>query len=256
MQKKLLSVKEFFEDTSDALSLEVLGQATDGTLPITLSDIHRPGLALTGFMQNFLNERIQVLGETEILYLSTRGDDERRHDIENLFTVPLICFIVTRDLEVPQDLIEVADKHRVPVLRSSMLTTPFIHELTKYLDGVFAPSDVVHGTLVDVYGVGLLFTGRSGIGKSEIALDLVERGHRLVADDTVLITRRSEDVILGRGHEHLQHFMEIRGVGIVNVQDLFGIRSIRVQKRVEVEVRLKQWDTKKTFSRQEHHGDL
>jgi HPr kinase/phosphorylase len=243
-------VKEFFEDTSDALSLEVLGQATDGTLPITLSDIHRPGLALTGFMQNFLNERIQVLGETEILYLSTRGDDERRHDIENLFTVPLICFIVTRDLEVPQDLIEVADKHRVPVLRSSMLTTPFIHELTKYLDGVFAPSDVVHGTLVDVYGVGLLFTGRSGIGKSEIALDLVERGHRLVADDTVLITRRSEDVILGRGHEHLQHFMEIRGVGIVNVQDLFGIRSIRVQKRVEVEVRLKQWDTKKNWERE------
>jgi HPr kinase/phosphorylase len=250
MQKKLLSVIEFFEDTRDALSLDVLGEATDGPMPITVSDIHRPGLALTGFMQNFLNERIQVLGETEMLYLNTRGDDERRRDIENLFTVPLVCFIVTRELAVPPELIEVADQHGVPVLRSSMLTTPLIHELTKYLDEVFAPSDVVHGTLVDVYGVGLLFTGRSGIGKSEIALDLVERGHRLVADDTVLITRRSEDVILGRGHEHLQHFMEIRGVGIVNVQDLFGIRAIRVQKRIEVEVRLKQWDSKKNWERE------
>lgn len=250
MQKKLLSVKEFFEDTREALSLEQLGQAIDGPLPVTVPDIHRPGLALAGFMQNFLNERIQVLGETEILYLNTRTDSERRRDIENLFTVPLVCIIVTRSLEVPNDLIRITDEHGVPLLRTTMLTTPFIHELTKYLDAVFAPSDVVHGTLVDVYGVGLLFTGKSGIGKSEIALDLIERGHRLVADDTVLITRKAEDVILGRGHEHLQHFMEIRGIGIINVQDLFGIRAIRVQKRIEVEVRLRQWDTKTTWERE------
>lgn len=250
MQKKLMSVKEFFEDTQEALSLEQVGDVLEGPLPITVPDTHRPGLALTGFMQNFLNERMQVLGETEILYLNTRTDKDRRRDIENLFSVPLVCIIVTRKLEVPKDLVDMANENGVPLLRSSMLTTPFIHELTKYLAGVFAPTDVVHGTLVDVYGVGLLFTGRSGIGKSEIALDLVERGHRLVADDTVLITRKSEDVILGRGHEHLQHFMEIRGIGIINVQDLFGIRAIRVQKRIEVEVRLQQWDTKTSWERQ------
>jgi HPr kinase/phosphorylase len=250
MQKKLMSVKEFYEDTREAFSLEQVGNVIEGPLPITVPDIHRPGLALTGFMQNFLNERIQVLGETEILYLNTRTDSQRRRDIENLFSVPLVCIIVSRQLEVPKDLVDMANDNGVPLLRTSMLTTPLIHELTKYLGGVFAPTDVVHGTLVDVYGVGLLFTGRSGIGKSEIALDLVERGHRLVADDTVLITRKSEDVILGRGHEHLQHFMEIRGIGIINVQDLFGIRAIRVQKRIEVEVRLKQWDSKTAWERE------
>jgi HPr kinase/phosphorylase len=130
-----------------------------------------------------------------------------------------------------------------------MLTTPFIHELTKYLDDRFADTTEVHATLVDVYGVGLLFTGRSGIGKSEIALDLVERGHRLVADDTVHVTKIADDVLIGRGNHHLRHFMEIRGIGVINVQDLFGIRAVRVQKRIEVEVLLEDWDTKKDWNR-------
>lgn len=250
MQKKTLSVQEFFEGTRELFSLERLNDVAEGPIPITVPDTHRPGLALTGFMQNFLNERVQVLGETEILYLNTRTDEKRKHDVENLFSVPLVCIVVTRQLDVPGILVETATRNRVPVLRSSMLTTPFIHELTKYLDGVFAPTDVVHGTFVDVYGVGLLFTGRSGIGKSEIALDLVERGHRLVADDTVEVARKAEDILVGRGQQHLQHFMEIRGIGIINVQDLFGIRAIRVQKRVEVEVHLKQWDAKTDWERQ------
>ena len=250
MQRKTLSVKEFFEGTRELFLLERLNDVPEGPIPITVPDTHRPGLALTGFMQNFLNERIQILGETEILYLNTRTPAERKRDVENLFSVPLVCIVVTRDLDVPTVLVETATRKNVPVLRSSMLTTPFIHELTKYLDGFFAPTDVVHGTFVDVYGVGLLFTGRSGIGKSEIALDLVERGHRLVADDTVEVTRKAEDILLGRGQQHLQHFMEIRGIGIINVQDLFGIRAIRVQKRVEVEVHLKQWDSKTDWERQ------
>jgi HPr kinase/phosphorylase len=249
MEKKTLSVEEFFESNKESLSLAFLNDVVKGPLPITVPDIHRPGLALTGFMQNFLNERIQILGETEILYLNTRADAERRRDIENLFSVPLVCVIVTRSLEVPTELMTLAAKTGVPVLRTNMLTTPFIHELTQFLDNVFAPTDVVHGTLVDVYGVGLLFTGPSGIGKSEIALDLVERGHRLVADDTVQVTKKSEDILLGRGHEHLQHFMEIRGIGIINAHDLFGIRAIRVQKRIEVEVNLMQWDSEEDWER-------
>jgi HPr kinase/phosphorylase len=250
MQLKVLSVREFLENTEELLSLELLNEIYEGPLPITVTDLHRPGLALTGFLQNFLNERIQILGETEILYLNTRPPEERKRAVYNMFSVPLVCIIVTRSLDVSEELMECAVKKKVPLLRTSMQTTPFMHDLTKFLDSVFAPTDVVHGTLVDVYGVGLLFTGRSGIGKSEIALDLVERGHRLVADDRVQVTRKGEDVIIGRGHEHLHHFMEIRGIGIVNVQNLFGIRSIRVQKRIEVEVNLKDWDSKDDWERE------
>jgi len=249
MRKKNLSVGELLLHMREVLELELVNGIEQGPLPITGSDIHRPGLALTGFMQNFLNERIQILGETEILYLNTRTEALRQEAIQRLVSVPIPCVIVTRGLETPPDLLDAFGDRGVPVLRSRMLTTPFIHELTKFLGAYFAESDQLHGTLVDVYGVGLLFTGRSGIGKSEIALDLVERGHRLVADDTVLVRKVADDVLIGRGNEHLQHFMEIRGVGIINVQDLFGIRSVRVQKRVEVEVNLKEWDTTKDWNR-------
>ncbi len=249
MRLERLSIQELIEGAGELLDLERANDVAEGPVPITVADIHRPGLALTGFLQNYLNERIQILGETEILYLNTRDDDTRTAAIARLFSVPIPCIIVTRSLEVPADLARAARESGVPILRTSMLTTPFIHELTSYLSDVFAENEEIHGTLVDVYGVGLLFTGRSGIGKSEIALDLVERGHRLVADDTVQVRRVSDDVVIGRGNEHLQHFMEIRGVGIVNVQDLFGIRAVRVQKRVEVEVRLEDWDVTKDWNR-------
>lgn len=247
--KKTLPVRVLLDDTRELLQLELVNGVDEGPLPITVTDIHRPGLALAGFMQNYLNERIQVLGETEILYLNTRSVEVRREAVSRLLSVPMVCVIVTRSLEVPGELLEAATQHGVPVLRSSMLTTPFIHELTKYLDDYFADTTEVHATLVDVYGVGLLFTGRSGIGKSEIALDLVERGHRLVADDTVHVTKIADDVLIGKGNQHLRHFMEIRGIGVINVQDLFGIRAVRVQKRIEVEVLLADWDTKKDWNR-------
>jgi HPr kinase/phosphorylase len=248
-RKKTLPVRQLLDETHELLSLELINGIDEGPIPATVTDIHRPGLALAGFMQNYLNERIQILGETEVLYLNTRTEEVRREAIERLFSVPLVCIIVTRQLEIPRELRELATAHRVPVLRTSMLTTPFIHELTRYLDDFFADTTEVHGTLVDVYGVGLLFSGRSGIGKSEIALDLIERGHRLVADDTVHVRKISDDVLIGRGNQHLRHFMEIRGIGIINVQDLFGIRSVRVQKRIEVEVLLEDWDVKKDWNR-------
>jgi len=249
MRKKALSVKELVFQMREALELDLVNGVEEGPLPITVSDTHRPGLALTGFMQNYLNERVQVLGETEILYLNTRASDVRAESISRLFSVPIPCLIVSRGLEIPKDLLRAAEERRVPLLRSRMLTTPLIHDLTRFLDDYFAETDQLHGTLVDVYGVGLLFTGRSGIGKSEIALDLIERGHRLVADDTVLVKKVANDVLIGRGNEHLQHFMEIRGIGIINAQDLFGIRAVRVQKRIEVEVNLQDWDTTKNWNR-------
>jgi HPr kinase/phosphorylase len=249
MKKKVLTVKDLFENARDLFSLELVNGIEESPLDVTVMDIHRPGLALTGFMQNFLNERIQILGETEILFLNTRSEQGKREAVERIISVPIPCIIVTRNLDIPPELVERANSRRIPLLRTSMLTTPFIHELTKFLGDYFAPTDMLHGTLVDVYGVGLLFTGRSGIGKSEIALDLVERGHRLVADDTVQVVQVGEDTLLGRGHDHLQHFMEIRGIGIINVQDLFGIRSVRVQKRIEVVVNLEEWDMTKDWNR-------
>jgi HPr kinase/phosphorylase len=250
MKKKVLTVKDFFRANAGTLSLEQLNDHLEGALPITVSDVHRPGLALTGFMQTFLNERIQILGETEILFLGTRSPADRERGLENLFTVPMVCIIITRGLDAPEELVGACDTHGVPLLRTSMATTPFLHELTSYLDDYFAPTDTVHGTMMDVYGVGLLFTGKSGIGKSEIALDLVERGHRLVADDSVTVTRRAADIVIARGAEHLQHFMEIRGIGIIDVQAKFGIRAIRVQKRLEVVVNLVEWDDKKDWERE------
>ncbi len=249
MKRTSLSIDELLRDVGEAFSLERINEVEAGPVPVTVNDIHRPGLALTGFLQNYLNERVQVLGETEILYLNTRGEAERTSAIDRLFSVPVPCIVVTRSLEVPADLLAAAGTNGVPMLRTSMLTTPFIHELTTYLADRFAETDELHGTLVDVYGVGLLFTGRSGIGKSEIALDLVERGHRLVADDRVVVRKMSDEVLIGRGAEHLEHYMEIRGIGIINVQDLFGIRSVRVQKRVEVEVNLAEWDTTREWNR-------
>lgn len=249
MKKKTLTVKELYIHARELFSLELINGIEEGPLDVTVNDIHRPGLALTGFMQNFLNERIQILGETEILFINTRAGEEKRAAVERIVSVPIPCIIVTRSLDIPDELVNCANERGVPILRSSMLTTPFIHELTKFLGDYFAPSDTLHGTLVDVYGVGLLFTGRSGIGKSEIALDLVERGHRLVADDTVQVVQVGDDTLIGRGHDHLQHFMEIRGIGIINVQDLFGIRSVRVQKRIEVVVNLEEWDMTKDWNR-------
>jgi HPr kinase/phosphorylase len=242
------AVDQFYDDCKDEFKLELLTPSLKSPIPITVPDIHRPAFALTGFMEFFLHERIQMLGETETVYLRSLDPGGQRDALSRLFQKPLPCIILTKGLEPMPDLVPLASEHGVPVIRTELPTTPFLHMLTDHLEEVFAPRSSVHASLVDVYGVGLLFSGQSGIGKSEIALDLVERGHRLVADDVVEIMRRG-NVLMGKGSEHLRHFMEIRGIGIINVMDIFGIRSVRVQKRIEVEVRLEVWDPKKDWDR-------
>ncbi len=244
-----LSVEQFYRDKHEDLEIEVLTDSVAARAHITVSDISRPGLLLSGFEENFLFERIQILGQTEIWYLSTLADAARDQAIDRLFKYPIPCIIVCKALDIPARIVELGNERQIPVLRTSKSTTPFIHQLTAYLDVIFAPQTTVHGSLVDVYGVGLLFTGRSAIGKSECALDLVERGHRLVADDVVTVTRRHDDILLGSGNELLRHHMEIRGLGIIDVQAIFGIRAIRMQKRVEVEVNLKEWDAAEDYER-------
>ena len=244
-----LSVARLFEDQRQELQLESLTESLASSREITVSDIHRPGMALMGFVENFLPERIQILAQTEMTYLATLGEAQIREALDRLFQFSMPCIIVAKGLETPAYLIERANAQKVPVLRTPQSTTPFIHSLTSYLDHQFAPRTTVHGSLVDVYGCGLLFTGRSAIGKSETALDLVERGHRLVADDVVTITRRHGDVLIGTGNQLLRHHMEIRGLGVIDVHTIFGVRSIRVQKRVEVEVNLREWSPEEDYER-------
>jgi len=246
---KSLSVARLFEDQREDLQLELVSEALASRCEITVSDINRPGMALMGFVENFLPERIQILAQTELTYLATLTPKQVRDAIDRLFQFTMPLIVVCKGLEVPPYLVQRANESQVPLLRTPQSTTPFIHSLTAYLDHMFAPTTSVHGSLVDVYGCGLLFTGRSAIGKSETALDLVERGHRLVADDVVTITRRHGDVLIGTGNQLLRHHMEIRGLGIIDVQSIFGIRSIRLQKRVEVEVNLRVWSDDDDYER-------
>jgi len=236
-----LSVARLFEDQREELQLEQLTTSLASKREITVSDVNRPGMALMGFLDNFLPERIQIIAQTELTYLATLTPAQVREAVDRLFLFDMPCIVVCKGLEVPPRLLERANEAQVPVLRTPHSTTPFIHSLTLYLDHMFATQTTLHGSLVDVYGVGMLFTGASGIGKSECALDLVERGHRLVADDVVTITRRHGDVLIGTGNQLLRHHMEIRGLGIIDVQAIFGIRAIRLQKRVELQVNLQEW---------------
>lgn len=239
---KSIPVRTLYEEKKDDLKLELMAGA-DGlnNRKLITADINRPGLALAGYTEKFLADRIQILGSTELSYLKTLTSAERKKAISNVFSFTPPCFIIAKNIELPEGFVTVANKLKVPVIRTSMETTPFIHMLTAYLDYKLAPETYLHGDLVDVYGVGLLLVGESGIGKSECALDLVERGHRLVADDLIKVLRRSEVIIMGQSaakSAKLQHHIEIRGVGIVDIYALYGIRSIRTQKRIEVQVEL------------------
>ena len=244
-----IGVARLFEDQREELQLELLSESLASRAEITVADVHRPGMALMGVVENFLPERIQILAQTELTYLATLSPREVKEALDRLFQFTMPLIMVCKGLEIPPYLIKRANERHVPVLRTPLSTTPFIHSLTAYLDHVFAPSTTVHGSLVDVYGCGLLFTGKSAIGKSETALDLVERGHRLVADDVVTITRGHGDVLIGTGNQLLRHHMEIRGLGIIDVQSIFGIRSIRLKKRVEVQVDLRVWSDEDDYER-------
>lgn len=212
------------------------------------NDVHRPGMGLMGYTDGFLSDRLQVLGESETRYLQSLNEDEQREAIRRVLDVKVAGVFVAMDLEVPPPVLAEFERDRVPVARVALETEDLVDRLRDLLKDHFALRSNVHGTLVDVYGVGMLFTGRSGIGKSETALDLVERGHRLVADDLVEITRR-DDVLLGTGRKTLKHHMEIRGIGIVDVFPIFGVRALRMQKRVEVEVRLEDWVEGQSYDR-------
>ena len=211
--------------------------------------LHRPQLALAGYLGLFNYKSIQMMGNTEIFFLNTLSQERRIEIYHNLMSFDIPCFLFSSGLEPDKYFAELAAERGIAILSSEYDTAKLNLLLSEFLDDQFASQVVLHGSFVDVFGVGLLFTGRSGIGKSEIALDLIERGHRLVADDVVMLTKKSESVLMGTGTSLVQHFMEIRGLGIIDVRQMFGIRSIRYQKRLEIVVELLEWNSSDEYQR-------
>jgi HPr kinase/phosphorylase len=244
-----LTVATLVDQLRGHLQLEVHGAPDGLAREITTGEAQSPGLLLAGWDGRFLSQRLQVLGETEVLFLNSRSPEDRAHAIALLFGHGVPAVFVTKGQAFPEGLEDAARAAGIALLRTPLKTAEFYKKLNPVLENEFAPSTTLHGSLADVYGVGLLFTGASGIGKSECVLDLVERGHRLVADDLVLVKRRGTDVLLGRGHELQRHFMEIRGVGLIDVPSVFGIHAVRQQKRIEVIVRLEAWDSQASVDR-------
>ena len=247
--KRQITVEEFLRDREEMLGLENLTPETDLSRTITHPDPASPGLALAGFTERVVAGRVQVFGETEMAYLDSLDPTLVDKRLRLLFHYDVPVVFVTKEMDVDHQFLKTAREYQIPVFRTSMGTGQFFQRLNPYLETALAPAVSLHGSLADVYGVGLLFVGESGIGKSECVLDLVERGHRLVADDLVFATRRGHDIILGHGHEVQRHHMEIRGIGIIDVKALFGIRAIRQQKRIEVVVQLEAWDDSREYSR-------
>ena len=216
---------------------------------ISNKNLYRPQLALAGYVGLFNFHSVQIVGNTEIYYLSSLSKKKRIEAFKTLTNFPIPCIIATNGHKLDPELIEIACNCNIAVYSTQFDTTKTTYLLTEFLDDQFAPQAVVHGSFLDVYGVGILFVGRSGIGKSEVALDLVERGHRLVADDVVMLTKKKESIIMGTGTSLVQHFMEIRGLGIIDIRQMFGIRSIRFQKRLEIIVELMEFDPDEDYTR-------
>lgn len=239
----------YVKDMMKALRLTELAPAPSDTLKIEASDMNRPGLQLSGFWQHFAYERPQVLGLVETSYLHSLPPDVRKERLERFVSYELPCIIICRRLEGMDDLIEMARARSIPVYRSDSDTTQLVVELIYYLNRALAPSTRMHGVLVEIYGVGVLITGDSGVGKSETALELVKRGHRLVADDAVDICRVSMGRLVGKAPEMVRNFMEIRGIGIINVATLFGIGSVMQSKSIDMVVHLEHWQQDKEYDR-------
>lgn len=248
-QKKSITVGFLFEVNKERLKLKTLNGQVGFENEIVDKNIHRPGLALAGYVGLFTYNRVQVCGNTEINYLKQLTPEKQLQSMKTICEFSIPCIVITNGNELDRELLDLAASKNIPVFQTPIETTKFVYFMSDFLDDQFAPQTVIHGSFVDVYGIGVLLVGRSGIGKSEIALDLVERGHRLVADDVVMVTRKGEGILMGAGTQLVKHFMEIRGLGLIDVRSMFGIRAIRYQKRVEVIIELQDWRPDEEYTR-------
>jgi len=247
IKKQPLLVESLLE--AEPLALELLAGEEGLSNEIKEGAVQKPGLALAGHLESLHADRVQVVGFSEISYLETLSQERAWQRVEDLCATSIPCILVTRGLDVPECMESTCGKRGLPLLRTSLSSAELIEELTIVLGANLDPSSTVHGVLVDVFGVGLLLLGKSGIGKSETALDLVMHGHRLVADDIVEIRWRNPHAVYGSGPQIIKHHMEIRGLGIINIKDLFGIASVRDTKKIEQVVQLEEWNEEEEYDR-------
>jgi HPr kinase/phosphorylase len=249
MSMNSFHVQELEQSREHRLELTLMAGRKGLKKKITHSQVQKMGLALTGFIQFINPERLQIIGNTEIAYFETLTPEMQEKVIQQICSLPLSCLVITRGLEIPDLLLREADEKGIPLFRTSLRSLDFIERVTKFLEEKLSSTSSLHGVLLDVFGVGVLILGKSGIGKSECALDLILRGHRLVADDMVHIQKRSPSSVIGSGFEVIQHHMEIRGLGIINIRSLFGVEAIREKKKIELVVELMEWDAHREYDR-------
>jgi HPr kinase/phosphorylase len=257
-----ISIAELLSEKEAGLDLEILAGEGGLNRLVQIPRIQKPGLALAGYIKNLHPDRIQVLGSTELTYIAeitSQDPDRARQNIRELCSLEICCFIITKGQEAPDTLLEEVERRNIPLLRTHHISSNFISLITQYLEERLLPQTTIHAVLVDVLGVGVLLTGKSGIGKSECALDLVLRGHRLVADDVVKVRFKFPAVLFGQGSDLLHYHMEIRGLGIINIKHLFGVAAIRERKKIDLVIELAEWQDGTEYDRlglEERHYEL
>jgi HPr kinase/phosphorylase len=244
-----IRVGALLDDKRYDLRLTLLAGKQGLSRRVSAVRIQKPGLVLAGFTEYLHKERVQVFGNTEMSYLATLPHEQAVGVLRDFFAQEVACLVVTKGLDVPPEMVAGAERAGVPLLRTTHLSSTFIESVQAYLEDVLTAQTSMHGVLLDVFGVGILLLGKSGIGKSEIALDLIMRGHRLVADDIVDVKRRTQETVYGAGSEIIKHHMEIRGLGIINIKDLFGVAAIRERKKIEIVLELVEWDPSVEYDR-------
>ena len=234
----------------EEFELEIIYEASDmDSILIGTSDINRPGLQMAGFFDYFDDQRIQVMGKVEFTYLEQFGTDEREKRLDTFFAHPFPVLVITRGQQVLPEMIELAEKYGRTLLRTELGTSEFMSALIRYLNVQIAPRRTRHGVLVEVYGEGILIMGESGVGKSETAIELVKRGHRLVADDAVEIKRVSDKTLVGTSPEIIRHFVELRGIGIIDVKEIFGIGAVKDTESIDMIIHLEPWVDGRNYDR-------
>lgn len=244
-----LSIEDLLKDEEYGLGLQLVSGAKGLSNRICSSRLQKPGLALIGYTEHLHSDRLQILGNTEISYLRQIDEQQAKAHIDNLCSFPLCCFIITKGLDPPAYLKTATEQAGIPLLLTPLQSSTFISLITKFLEERLLPTTHIHGVLVDVLGVGVLLLGKSGIGKSECALDLVIRGHRLVADDIVYVMKKMPAALVGQAGESIHYHMEIRGLGIINIKDLYGVSSIREKKIIDLVLELVEWDPSQEYDR-------
>ncbi len=241
IDRPYIHVSELLSEKATHLNLQLITGKEGLSKRINFPKIQKPGLALTGFTEYVRPGRVQILGESELAFLRQMEPEKRREVLHQLCSVDIACFIITRGMQPTEEILAEAEKHQIPLMVTPHVTSVCIEKMTTFLSDMLAPRTYLHGDLLDIFGLGVLLIGESSIGKSECALDLIVRGHRLISDDIVIIKKTTDTIVIGTAPDLIRYHMELRGLGVINIRDLFGISAISLNKKVELVISLERW---------------